>query len=283
MLRFSLQVVSKVPQGHEKASNEAEASEYLHMTLVPHQQPAEVLQMSKGSLDLPAASITNTNRCKGPASPGLLSLSPREVRNRRLDAPASEPGAKLPAVIGFVSHQLPGAGFGSAASLRHIYGSQRRLRKLYLVRRRALKQEADGNAAALGDKHQFRAFAALGLTDGYSPLLAGTKLPSRKACAHSNLPCASKLESTARHKFSQTPASSHSLSRRHAVVGEPSSLGKSFQRQPVRRTNRMASNVRRSSARGRPIVFWGGRSGAIRSHWSSVKRVPVTHAVYKNF
>lgn len=248
-----------------------------------HQQPPKVLQMSKGSLDFPAALVTDSHWCKGPAALGLLPLSSLEVRDRRLDAALPEPATKLSAVIGFVGHQFLGTCPGSAASLRHIYGSQRRLGKLYLVRGGAFNQEADGNAAALSDKHHLSALTALGLADGYSPLLAGTKEPSRNACAHSNLPCASKLDRTARHRLSQTPTSSHCLSRRQAVVAEPSSVGRSFQRQPVRRTKRIASSVLRSSARGRPIVFLGGRSAAMRSHWSSVKRVPVTPSFYKNF
>jgi hypothetical protein len=51
--------------------------------------------------------------------------------------------------------------------------------------------QADGQPVAIHHCHDFRAFADLHLAYAIAPFLAGTKLPSRKACAHASLPWAS--------------------------------------------------------------------------------------------
>jgi hypothetical protein len=55
-----------------------------------------------------------------------------------------------------------------------------------------------------------------------------------------------------RHAFSQTPSSSHGLSRRQPVEGEGNSSGKNRHAAPVCRIHRMASKHARFDAQGRP-------------------------------
>ena len=61
--------------------------------------------------------------------------------------------------------------------------------------------------------------------------------------------------------------------RRQQVTGLPYSGGTSFQRAPVRSTQRMPLIVRRSSTRGRPSRFSRGKSGSMCAHGCSVKSV----------
>jgi hypothetical protein len=73
------------------------------------------------------------------------------------------------------------------------------------------------------------------------------------------------------------PASVHSRNRRQHVEGEGKQLGRSFQRAPVRRIQRMPSAQARAGARGRPPCGDRGFSGnksAIKDHCSSVSCGP---------
>lgn len=106
--------------------------------------------------------------------------------------------------------------------------------------------------------------------DCSAPLLAGTKLPSRKACARSSFRSVSRDAGIARQIVCQTQDSSHSFSRLQQVVGEPYLRVTSCQRAPVRSTPRIPSKVLRSSARGRHMCFDGGRYGAVNAHCSSL-------------
>src|ERR671917_573929 len=110
-------------------------------------------------------------------------------------------------------------------------------------------------------------FPAVG--DIFTPFLPGTKLPSRKASFQSNLAWASKVLRNFSRMPSQTPWSCHSWSRRWQVDRLPYLGGKSFQRAPDLSTHRIPFRVRRSSARGLPLLLGFGSSGAISSHcWS---------------
>jgi hypothetical protein len=75
------------------------------------------------------------------------------------------------------------------------------------------------------------------------------------------------------HAISQIPALVHPSWRRQHVAGEGKCLGKSFQRAPLRRSQRMPSKQRRAGAMGRPPWGPGARSvnkSEMRFHCSSV-------------
>ena len=75
---------------------------------------------------------------------------------------------------------------------------------------------------------------------------------------------------------SQTPWSCHSWSRRWQVERLPYFGGQSFQRAPECSTQRMPFKVRRSSARGLPLLLCCGSSGAISFHCSSPNSSSIT-------
>ncbi len=233
-------------------------------------QSSVVLQPRKRPLDLPPTLVDPCWRNEGATAFRLLSNSLCKTRNHGFDALTPQPRTKGAAVVGFVSDYFARAGSWPAPRLRNLYTLKRRLRQSDFVLISACNNKTDGQTITVGCEHNLRAFADLGLTYSRSPFLAGTNEPSKKACAvtacrdiaHSSLLCASREASVARHTRSQTPASSHSFSRRHAVTPAPNSDGTSFQRQPERSTNKIAFKVWRSSARGLAPSFWGRATAA---------------------
>src|SRR5918999_6345444 len=143
--------------------------------------------------------------------------------------------------------------------------------------------KSHGNLGHIGPGHQkshgqpvtFRhqvdgaAFALPAIGDIFTPFLPGTKLPSRNACLQSNLAWASRVLRNFNRMPSQTPWSCHCWSRRWQVDRLPYFGGRSLQRAPERKIQRMPVRVRRSSARGLPLLLGFGSSGAISSHCSS--------------
>src|SRR5712692_7250957 len=122
--------------------------------------------------------------------------------------------------------------------------------------------------------HPLRPLAPLGFPDSGTPFFAGAKLPSRTVSSHFSRPSSSSAPSSARQAFSQTPSSSHCLSRRQQVEGEENSSGKNRHAAPVCRIHRMPSKHPRFDAQGRPrlscLRLGGGSIGSTNSHCSSV-------------
>jgi hypothetical protein len=142
-------------------------------------------------------------------------------------------------------------------------------RRVQVVRQR--------NSLAVDHHHPLRALAPLGFADGRPPFFAGAKLPSAKDSDQSSWPCASSSPRKARQRASHTPCSSQASKRRRQVLyeGQPRSRGRSSQRAPVRRTQRMPSRQPRGSAGGRPPFrerFVRGSKGAILAHCASVNK-----------
>ena len=122
--------------------------------------------------------------------------------------------------------------------------------------------------------HPLRPLAPLGFTDREAPFFAGAKLPSKKVSSHFSRPSSSSAPSSVRHAFSQTPSSSHCLSRRQQVEGEGNSSGTNRHAAPVCRIHRMPSKQPRFDAQGRPRLsrrrLGRGSMGSTNSHCSSV-------------
>lgn len=236
------------------------------MMLPPNQQSAIVAHPTKAALNFEALLVGFAVNHDGSAALFAPSLGAAASGNARFDAALSQALSKGTAVISPIRQQLARTGFGLPLAAFDAHGLQRLLGQLDFGGAGAIEMKAKGQAVSIGHQHPFGAFAFLGFAYSSPPFLAGTKLPSRKACAHSSLSPASRPANTARHTFSQTPASSHFLRRRHAVVGEPNSRGKSSQRQPVRSTNKITSKVCRSLARGRPIGF--GKETKLRAEYT---------------
>ena len=240
------------------------------MMLPTNQQTAIVAHPTKAALNLEALLVSFLVGTHGSTALFAPFLGPAARRNAASNATLSQTLSKSPAVISAVSPQPARMGFDLPAATLDRHSLQGLPGQFDFGRRGAVQIKTYRHTVAVHNQHPFGAFAFLGFAYGTSPFLAGTKEPFRKACAHSNLSCDSSEAKTARQMFSQTPAASHALRRRHPVVDEPNSRGRSSQRQPLRSTNNIASKVWRSLALGRPIRFGAGRSGLMTCHCCSL-------------
>src|SRR5262249_18545773 len=101
------------------------------------------------------------------------------------------------------------------------------------------------------------------------PFLAGMKVASMKHSLQRIRPRSLSSVRKVLQILSQTPCSSHSFRRRQQVLGLAYSSGRSTQRAPVRRIQRIPSKTFRLFAQGRPLLRCRGSSGAIFSHCRS--------------
>ena len=238
-------------------------------TFVPHDQPPAVIHPGKAALAFPALAVP---RSSGQGATPLRALpSACHRRNGGLDASPAQITAEGLAVLRLVGHQLLGPRTRPPAPPGHLYHGQRGLGQLTLMRLGTGDIQSKGQAMAVSDDHYFGAFPHCGLADARSPFFAGTKLPSRKACAHSSLPWASNWLNSTRQIRSQVPSAAQPEKRRQQVAGEPYLRGTSSQAQPVFNTKRIPLSVVRSSFRLRPgPALCLGIRGAMTVHWSSV-------------
>lgn len=243
----------------------------MQRTLPAHDQPAAIVHPGERPLHYPAG-LVQLSRLDRTSTFWFLPLTPLKGRNSRFDASPAQFTSKSTTIVGLVSRQRLRPGAWATLFLGHTNGLQRRIRQGDFMWLSAVQMQTNGQTMAIYHQHHLAALANFGLAYSGAPLFAGTKLPSRKACAHSSLPWASNLPSSVRQMSSQVPSSDHWLSRRQQVVDEPYSAGMSCHAQPVLRTYRMPLSVRRSSALGRPGPdFCLGISGSITAHCSSVR------------
>jgi len=156
----------------------------------------------------------------------------------------------------------------------HPNRGQSRIHQLYFRRRGRVQVDSQRKTLAVDHHHPLRALATLGFADSDAPFLAGAKLPSIKASRQSSCLRLSSVPKKARQMSNQTSCSSQSFNRRQHVEGLGYSLGKSFQRAPVRSIHRIPSSTLRLFAQGRPprLDFVSlGNSGSIIAHCLSVK------------
>jgi hypothetical protein len=119
-----------------------------------------------------------------------------------------------------------------------------------------------------------RAVPLRGAADLVTPLFARENEPS--PIASSQLICLSRssLPRTRSHAAWKAPLRVQSRCRLQQVEGEGYRSGKSFQRPPFVRTQRIPSRHGREAMRGRPPCGEAGglaKKSAIRSHWASVR------------
>lgn len=243
----------------------------MQRTLPSHDQSTAIIHPSESSFDLPAR-LVQRSRFDWTTALGFLALAPLKGRNSHVDASLAQFTSKCATIIGLVSCQR----FGPSARTTSLLWYSDRLQRLIgqhdFMRLSAVQMQTNRQARAIYHQHHFAALADLGFAYSGAPLFAGTKLPSRKACAHSSFPWASSRLNKARQMFSQVPSCDQRLNRRQQVVDEPYSAGRSCQAQPVLRMYRMPLSVRRSSARGRPGPGLRlGISGSITAHCSLVR------------
>src|SRR5690606_29956912 len=243
----------------------------MHMTLVTNHQATAVVHPTETAFDFPALAIRRSGSDRATAL-RTLTRTPLESGNGRFDATPAQVATKVSAIVGFVGDQLFGACFRTSTLLWYADSLQGHLGQCALMRLGTIDMQADGQTIAFGHHHHLAALTDFGLAYSIAPFLAGTKLPSRKSCAHSSFVCASSSLGRARQLRSQGPAWDNSFNRRQHVVSDPYSGGNSSQAQPALSTYRRPLGVCRSSFRGRPrLRVRFGRCGSITAHCSSVK------------
>ncbi|SRR5579875_985044 len=244
-------------------------------TIVAHDQATEVPQPGEGALDRPASLVAPEHT----AVLRRLAVAVRAMRRDQQDAPPSQPLAQRVAVIALVGNHphrfLP----RTARPMPPAYADrgERRLREPDFRRGRRTKVVPQRNSAAVDHPHPLPPLAPLGFPDFRAPFLAGAKLPSRNDSLHSSCRRSFSSLRNTRQILNHTPCSSQSRSRRQQVEGCGYFSGRSCQRAPLRRIQRIPSNTRRFSVHGRPplrcLGGWGSK-GAIFFHCASVSNGP---------
>jgi hypothetical protein len=239
-------------------------------TLVPNNQPLELVEPGKGALHNPAV----------PAQP-LAALYSSSGNSRSYASLAQRSPAPLK-VVPFVSVQLGRPLPSSPAKQRSLLDRLDSINHVSKsVRVVNVGRCADyGERNSLGVDHNMALRTRFALICGVRPctlppFLAGTLAESTAARDQSILPASPSLSNSTWCKRSHTPAACKSLSRRQQVLPlpQPISGGKYDQGKPVLSTNMMPVRAARFDTRGRPpfgLAGSGGKSGSITSHSPSV-------------
>jgi hypothetical protein len=235
-----------------------------------NQQPPKLSQPSVGPLYNPATPVT-PQLASVFVAPSLIVLP---VGYDQFDSPVAEPFPQRIGIVAAVGNHplrfLPWAAFGA----RDPDLGQRGFRKRNFTRRGTFQPNSQRKTFTVDQYHPLRPLAPLGFADGRPPFFAGAKLPSRKASSHFSSPSWSNAPKSVRQACSQTPSSSHCLSRRQQVEGEGKSSGRKRHAAPVCRIHKMPSKQARLGAGGRPRPsgrrLGGGSKTSTNSHCSSV-------------
>jgi hypothetical protein len=211
---------------------------------------------------------------------GMTPVTEHERRNCGFNAPPTQMWAESSAVIRLVRDKLPGPCAWATSPLGHLHRRQYRLGQHAFMRLCAIYIQPDEQAIAVGNSHNFRAFAHFGFAYAKAPFFAGTKWPSRNASAHSIFPWASNRLNNACQIRSHVPGLDQAQKRRQQVAGEPSTRGTSSRAHPLFNTQRMPVNVVRSSFRFRPGPgCCMGIKGSNAAHGSAVASCRLMHTV----
>ncbi len=243
--------------------------------IVADDESAEVPLPGERAFDRPAPLVASQNAPVLRRGPVTI----RSVGRDQQNAPPAQPPPQRVAVVTLVGDHplrlLPGT--PGAVSASYADRRERLLREPDLRRGRRTKVVPQRNSAAVDHHHPLRPLAPLGFSDFRAPFFAGAKLPSRNDSLHFN--CCRSFNSlrNARQTFNQTPRSSQSRSRRQHVEGCGYLSGRSCQRAPLRRIQRMPSSTLRFSIQRRPplrCLGGFGSKGAILFHCASVSNGP---------
>lgn len=235
------------------------------MIFVSRNQSPEVLQPTDRTLDLPATAVATQRatilRC------GLDTVAP--VRANQFNAAPLEPATQWVAVGSQIVNQ-------TSRQTTQAPLLQQRFNQRYLMRAGAGNVNAQRQSGGVAVHHNLGAFAALGLAHAFTPFFAEENVPSANVSSVFTSPRASRRRSKRDQACSQMPALVQSRNRRQQVLGDGKWRGKSFQRAPVRRIQRIPSTQSRAAAGGRPPCGDGvgaGNKSWIKNHCSSVSSV----------
>jgi hypothetical protein len=243
----------------------------LERTVVAYYQAPEVSEPADRAFDHPASSVPAQRSAilRGRTNAILL------VRTDQFDPATLQTSAQRIAVVRSVGNHP----FRLLAWTPRVMPSaytdrrERRLREFDLRRGCRTKLVSQRNTLAVDHHHPLRPLAPLGFPDSAAPFFAEAKLPSKKDSLQSSCSRSFNSLKNVRQIFSQTPCSSQSRIRRQQVEGCGYFSGRSCQRAPLRRIQRIPSSTRRFSIHGRPpLRCWRGlgSKGAIFCHCASL-------------
>ena len=198
--------------------------------LMTDQQASELAKPGVGSFDDPTPLVA-AQFAPIFVTP-LLIVFP--VRHDQLDASFLQSLAQGIRIVGGVGDHPFRLLSRTAFGLRNRDFLERGFRKRNFVRRGTFQPNSQRKTLTVDQYHPLCPLAPLGFSDGRAPFFAGAKLPSRKVSSHFSRPSLSSAPSRVRHAFSQTPSSSHCLSRRRQVEGEENSSGKNRHAAPCK-------------------------------------------------
>ena len=236
------------------------------MVLVANHQTLEVIEPAKEAFDFPAAPIAPQGTSVLGRGLGTIFL----VRRDQFNPSCLKALVERIAVVSFVPDQSSGKLTNEAGS-KGVFDEGD-----FMWRSRGHK---DGNrkTKAVCHCHDLTTFAPLGWSHTEPPFLAITKLPSMKHSERSSLPLSRTSSAIARSRFSSTPERTHCWNRRWQVWYGGYRRGRSCQRAPVFKIQRMPSKTSRISFHGRPRpsgrLKGTGIRGLSTSHWASVKSI----------
>jgi hypothetical protein len=252
-----------------------ERTVHLDVPVVTNQQSSKIAEPSEGSLDFPPSLVSS--QLSTILHGRFASVGP--VRADQVDAPLFQPISQRIRVRRLVVNQPLRLVSGPAASgSRNRDSAQCFFDERDFVGRGRVEVNSQRNTLAVAHHHPLCTLAAFSFSNTCAPFFAGANEPSANVSSQSSKPAASNSPRNFRQILSQTSCSSHLHNRRQQVLGDGKSFGKSCQRAPLRRTQRMPSRQSRSLAGGRPPRRERlnlGRSGRIVSHCASVSSLLV--------
>ncbi len=256
-----------------------ETLEVLRVVFIAHDQPAEVEEPGKESLDFPAPTLAT----QGSAILRAMSAQPHSVGSNHLRTVVLHQRLIQPiTIVGPITDQ-------SLGDIGHNSLFQRGLDQLHFRWRSTFRPQGERKTMAVGNTHDFAALAPLGLSHQAPPFLAGTNVPSTKHSLRSNPPASWRCWARARRTLSNAPERTQFWKRRCAVWYGPYRGGKSFQGAPVRRIHNTPLSTLRRSLQGRPRpssrTGSSGRMASTTFHCSSVRSIHnylyISHLWYK--
>ena len=260
-----------MPQEDNGSGQVNKALKIFSVKFITHNQAAKVEKPGEEPFDFPAFAVATQRASVLRGLPPVDFVGCDQFNAVVLHEAIIEPVT----VIGFVADQ-------SLRHIRHDPFDERFFHQCHFRRRSAFRPQGERQTMAVGNAHDFGAFAALGFADQPPPFLAGTNVPSTKHSLKSSPPASLRCCASVSRIFSSPPERTQCWKRRWAVWYEPYRGGKSCHGAPVRKIHRMPLNTLRASLHGRPrreIRSRVGNSSLTRSHCSLVKSIynHITH------
>ena len=264
-----------MPQQDNDAAKLDKAQEVDRMIFVPSHDPTEVIEPREESLYLPSAPVSSK---RAPILAVGLPVGSADVGCDELDASLlGKPPVERIAVVGLVADQPFRPLFEEGA----VEGS---LDEGDFVGRSAFDANGDRKTRAVCNCHDLGLLTALGRPDAEPPFLAPTKEPSTKHSLTSIPPLSLRSAARARRMLRSVPSFDHCWNRRWQVWYDGKRGGRSFQRAPVWRIQRMPLSTSRLFFQGRPRpssrVVGMESNGSMICHCSSLSSM---HSMRESF